>query len=259
MSDEVKTATPEGDEKPPEAATNTTEKPEVKPEAKEGDKKPDAWEPDARYKGLQRKLERERTAREDAEKRVGAQSPPPTSEDPWTNPVVRTMAERIAKDDPEGFKQLQTAAAVQTLQKENADLKAANETAAFEAQVAEVRSSNMTQLRGIVEDAAVDPESPLIDYGTDNDPLYTRMELVRASIKEAKAEAPRSDPKTREVADGSGHDLSGGQAAGSTSDKTYTQEDVEAVRKEYSLAPTEENMERLKIADEAFRKVVFAA
>ena len=109
----------------------------------------------------------------------------------------------------------------------------------------------VAQLRAIVGDIGADPESPLIDYGSDILPLHERIERVRESARNSVA--PVKDPVQEKRAteeDGSAHNAQPGvikrgddENTGSMSRKDYTD-----VLMAYQRNPSPENRSAMDVA-----------
>lgn len=112
----------------------------------------------------------------------------------------------------------------------------------------------VAQLRAIVGDIGADPESPLIDYGSDILPLHERIERVRESARTAIA--PVKDPVQERRAteeDGSAHNAQPGvinrgddENTGPMSHETYTE-----VLMAYQRNPSPENRASVDVATAA--------
>ena len=109
----------------------------------------------------------------------------------------------------------------------------------------------MVQLRAMVVDIGADPDSPLIDYGSDNLPTTERMDRVResskSSIKPVK-DPVKEVPGTEE--DGSAHNTQPGVISRGNEDESgeMSQGDYTAILLEYQRHPSEGNKSKMDVA-----------
>ena len=147
--------------------------------------------PPERYKGLQRLLDRaqkDNANKDEAIRDLQEQAnvvPQATNVDATTLDALKMLHEH----DPEGAKALATRVAMDKVRSENEELKRREQSRAQEAYIQDVLQKNLEQLRAMAGLAEVDPNSDMLDYGRDDEPIYERMEKLNRSINEAKVTA----------------------------------------------------------------------
>lgn len=224
-----------------------------------GSTDPGAWQPDERYKGMQRELQKANDRARQLEGQLQqAQASAGTAGAP-DNAAIIALLRELAATGPEGQARAQQLALQIQSAQERAELERLRNQQAFSenaARIHELQTSNMEELKAIARDMGADPDSGIIDYGTDTEPLYERMRKVRESAKAAvkpAAPAPVNEAAQAAPANAS-HNTQPGIAPAPQAKRTaVTADDVEVAMAAYSRNPTKENMAKLDEVTDAFQ------
>jgi len=218
--------------------------------------------PDERYKGMQRALqaakdEADRERQENAALRQQQVSQPAASANPSAHdPYAIAALTALKEHDPDAARAIATQMSIGSVQEENKRLKdQANQTQ--EAQViADIISRNNEQLRQVATTAGVDPNSELLDYGRDDDPIYDRLQRLNSSIAVAK-QTTDVEPETSPVGDAT-HSLDPGTPLDSSGNDTFTMADLDAAKHTWEYNQTPENQARMRRVQVALERQILS-
>lgn len=222
------------------------------------------WQPDERYKGLQRELQKEKDRAKQLEARLQEAGNSAASGNGMNEQMTMALLRELAATGEEGAARARVLAVQlnqQRLEGENQRLKQERDQAQHDARVREIQESNLAQLRAIARDLGADPDSELIDYGSEDEALFARIEKVRESAKKAMAPAKKNEGEAKVENQEGGktanqsHNTQGGVAAPPAStNKVPTEADLARLTNQYARNPTAENAKAMRDAQAALAK-----
>lgn len=212
----------------------------VTPPAQEPSDEATRTMPDKAYIGLQRRLsakDSELTALEgqlaDAQRELAQ----PGRIDTETQQAVTGLIELIKQADPEKGAAAEAATRVWMSQREVAAYRLADEERDTASALETISQDNVSALQELASNMGADPDSPLIDYGSDNEPFSVRMERVMESARSAVEPAEPVTPPPVSAAET--HATQPGVAIAPASEpETVTIEQVRAAISERGSART---------------------
>ena len=243
MTDELdNTATQTADPVDEELTGSNPVEPSDTPSEESGNSK---TMPDAAYKGIQRRLDREQRERARLEAQIeelrkNGNGQPDMS---LVMPILTALREK----DPEAAQRIAIQLREQMREAELNQYRTQDQQRQQQEEVARVEAANVAQLRAIAQDLGADPDSPLIDYGDSSMFLHERMALVRESAKDAIAPATPVTPPSNAPTAGRTHNLNPGTPPTPTGEQPVpTKADYDAALLDYQRNPNPAKMAKLR-------------
>ncbi len=199
--------------------------------------------PDEAYKGIQRRLSAEQVRTQGLEAQIQElQRGQNGTVDPRTNTIVQGLIRAIGEQDQTKAAQLSSGWTLYQSQLQNEALTGQQQTAAHQSQVAELRERNMVELREVAKSLGADPDSPLMDYGTDSQTLADRIRAVRESALAATKVVEAKPKPQRSAGEGTAHVTQPGTPGTPTpKEQPATQDEFRAAVKAYTAHPCKEH------------------
>ena len=254
-------ANPSDEQQIPAAQGASTPVESIAPEATQ----PPTTEPDAAYKGIQRRLAREQDRVRELEQRLAQANTGGGDEQAFA--VIGALIGEIEKIDPAKGAALKSEFATARIVAENQQYRTreAQEEAQRQAQQTEERI--LGELRATAAAFGANPASPLTDYGDPAEDFATRLGRVRADAQKAAAPATPVTPPVRSSTDGTGHNTQPGTPMTPNQQaREVTQEDVMRLQVAYAHAMQTPNLEarqkaeaELRAANDRYAAQVFAS
>jgi hypothetical protein len=218
--------------------------------------------PDEAYKGLQRELAKRDQKVRDLEARVQQMANQP--QDAQTAQVIDALVNELAAANPERARQVAQAVQQYRIAAENQRLHEQLASREQERLLTDLEERNMASLREIVSDMGVDPASPLIDYGSVDEYLPTRITKARASARAAATTVKSETPPDRS-GDGSHNTQTAAPPSPPATNSVVTEETLVGLQAEYSRvvqtgdqAKIADVTARLRTATDTFSKALFS-
>lgn len=212
---------------------------------------PAATMPDEAYRGLQRRIsDKDREITRLEAELEGAKAEPGTSAAEF-DMITSGLIEEISKHDPDKAERLKTGMVTYRVNLENRTLKASASAQAMETEAEVINRENREVLEGMARSYDIDPASSLVDYGSEDEPLATRMQKVMVS---AKAASQPADPVTPPQPPADAAVVQPGVPATPAPQDQLTDDAVHAAVQEYRTNPTQANMEKYLKLQDAFDK-----
>lgn len=225
------------------------------------------WQPDERYKGLQRELQKAQDKGKQLEQRLQDAGNSAAQGNGLNEQMTMALLRELAATGEEGAARARALAVQlnqQRLEGENARLKQERDQSQHDQRIREIQESNLAQLRAIARDLGADPDSEMIDYGEESEALFARIEKVRESAKKAVTPAKTAEneggEKVAAANDGgksanASHNTQGGVAQPPASTNTVvTEAEMTRLTNQYARNPTTENAKKMRDAQAALAK-----
>ena len=212
--------------------------------------------PTPEYKGLQRQLNKRDTELKRARDELAELKARPTAYNPEQDAIIRGLIDAQKRADPTVGAQLEAGYITWRAQQEQARVATEQAERTARTETERIQAENEAELRELAVSFGVDPDSTLVDYGSDDEPLSARIRKVRESAKAAARPAEPVVPAKPTVAQT--HSSQPGRSAAQSAPRMVNQAMVTAAVRAYAKTPTSANLEAYRKLQEEFEKQTLA-